>query len=190
VTERKTRRLPRLSFLLALGAFLLSGPAIAAEDGGTSTATESSGQDLTSKQKTDYVSETVVQIEEAMMSVLGMMEQAQDNKDVIWLNCLTEKYGLLKGLQKVAQDAEFGLAEAITRENVDLEEFNFRKAFIAREQSATVTAEADACVGQVGTSFPGQTRVVTRYDGPGEADQDFGAAAGGNTRPPDASPLD
>jgi hypothetical protein len=178
--------------LLALGVAigLFVGAPAYAQDTEAASGAEISGADLTSKQKMEFALETVDQLDTAKTQVLQMIEDAQKNKDVILLNCLNERLGLLKGLHKVAVDAKDGLAEAIARENVDLEEHNFRKAYIARDQGVTVAAEAEACIGQVGTSFPGKTRVIPKYDGPGEADSDFGAAAGGNTRPPDASPLD
>jgi len=180
-------------WIAAVGAAALLGlamPAVA-QDGepGTATAEEITGAGLTEKQKTDFVEATVEQLDEAKSRVLGMIEEAQKANDIILLNCLNEKLGLLKGLHKVAVDAEDGLAEAVARENADLQEHNFRKSFIAREQGETVAAEADACLGQVGTSFPGQTRVVVRFDGDPVADPDFGAAEGGNSRPPDASPT-
>lgn len=177
------------AFVVAVG-LLVGTPALAQDDDGATSGVEISGAELTSKQKMEFAQQTVDEIDAAKTHVLRMIEEAQKNKDVILLNCLNERLGLLKGLHKVAVDAEDGLGEAIARENVDLEEHNFRKAYIARDQGMTVAAEAEACIGQVGTSFPGQTRVIPKYDGPGEADSDFGAAEGGNTRPPDASPLD
>ena len=174
---------------IAVGV-LMAGAAYGQETEAGATGVEISGDDLTSKQKMEFAQETVDQLDAAKTLVLQMIEEAQKNKDVILLNCLNERLGLLKGLHKVGVDAKDGLAEAIARENVDLEEHNFRKAYIARDQGMAVAAEAEACIGQVGTSFPGRTVVVPKYDGPGEADSDFGAAAGGNTRPPDASPLD
>jgi len=172
---------------LAVAASLaLALPAVAQEP----TSAEIMGSDLSAKQKDEFASTTVEELDVSMATVLRMIEEATGNNDVILLNCLNEKLGLLKGLHKVAQDAKFGLAEAVARENADLQEHNFRKAYIAREQGQAVTAEAGACIGQVGTSFPGQTRVVVRFDGSDSADTDFGAADGGGTRPPDSSPVE
>jgi hypothetical protein len=145
---------------------------------------------LTDKQKLEWADVTVTLLDGSKIAVLDMIEDAQKNNDIILLNCLNEKLGMLKPLSIAAVDARDGLAEAVARENADLVEHNFRKSYISREQGEIFAAEAEACIGQVGTSFPGQTRVIPKYDGPGEADTDFGAASGGNTRPPDASALD
>ena len=184
-----------ISAALAL-AFLLIGasvPSVVSAQAGSAdgpTSSEISGHDLSSPQKNTLAEKTAAELDGRVKRVLKMIEDASKKKDVILLNCLNDKLLSLRGLHKVSVDAEHGLAEAIARENVDLEEHNFRKVFIARDQGQIVAAEADACVGQVGTSFPGQTQVVMKYDGTSEADDDFGAAPGGNTRPPDASPID
>jgi hypothetical protein len=161
-------------------------PAVAAE----TTDADIMGSDLNSKQKEDFAREAVDELGGSLDLILGMIEVASETNDVILLNCLNEKLGLLRGLHKVAQDAKFGLAESVARENADLQEHNFRKAFIALEQGQAITAEAEACIGQVGTSFPGQTRVVVRFDGAESADTGFGKAGGGYPRPPDSSPVD
>jgi len=165
---------------------------VSAQEGASDspTSTEISGHDLSSPQKKTIADKTSAELDGRVKRVLKLIEDASKKKDIILLNCLNDKLLALRGLHKVAVDAQHGLAEAIARENVDLEEHNFRKVFIARDQGQIVAAEADACVGQVGTSFPGQTQVVMKYDGTTEADDDFGAAPGGNTRPPDASPID
>ncbi len=184
-----------LSGVLGL-VLLLSGvaspTAASAEDegAGSLTSSEISGHDLSGPQKNTLAEKTAAELDGRVKRVVKMIEDASKKKDIILLNCLNDKLLSLRGLHKVAVDAQHGLGEAIARENVDLEEHNFRKVFIARDQGKIVAAEADACVGQVGTSFPGQTQVVMKYDGTTEADDDFGAAPGGNTRPPDASPID
>jgi len=160
------------------------------EDEGSPTSSEISGHDLSGPQKNTLAEKTSAELDGRVKRVVKMIEDASKKKDIILLNCLNDKLLALRGLHKVSVDAQHGLGEAIARENVDLEEHNFRKVFIARDQGKIVAAEADACVGQVGTSFPGQTQVVMKYDGTTEADDDFGAAPGGNTRPPDASPID
>jgi len=182
---------PYAAFGVALLLLAFPGITTAQESSeATPTSSELSGQDLSTSQKTTFADKTSAELDGRVKRTLKMIEEASKNKDIILLNCLNDKLLSLRGLQKVAVDARDGLAEAIARENVDLEEHNFRKLYIARDQGQVVAAEAEACVGQVGTSFPGQTQVVMKYDGETEADEDFGAAPGGNTRPPDASPID
>ncbi len=149
-----------------------------------------SGQDLSAREKQDFAQQAVQDLESTTNRILRLIEDAQRKKDVVLLNCLNDKLGALRGLLKVAGDSRLNLAEAAARENLDLQEHNFRKLYIARQQALTVTSEADACVGQVGIVTAGQTRVVVSVDGGEQSgDSGYGAASGGSSRPPDASPF-
>jgi hypothetical protein len=163
------------------------GLASAEEAGGTAvTADEMSGRNLTLKQKKEFATRTVADLEGSVRKVLKMIEDAQKANDLILLNCLNDKLGLLRGAQKASSDSEFNLSEAAARENADLVEHNFKKLYIARDQGMTLAAEAEACVGQVG-SFPGQSRMVVNVEGGGSEDSDYGVAASSTTRPEPSS---
>jgi len=151
---------------------------------------EISGQSMSAREKQEFANQAVQGLEATTNRVLRLIEDAQKKKDVVLLNCLNDKLGALRGLLKVAGDSRLNLAEATARENLDLQEHNFRKLFIAKQQALTVTSEADACVGQVGIVTAGQTRVVVSVDGgdPG-ADTGYGSSPSGSSRPPDASPF-
>ncbi len=151
---------------------------------------EISGQSMSPREKQSFANEAVQGLEATTSRILRLIEDAQKKKDVVLLNCLNDKLGALRGLLKVAGDSRLNLAEAAARENLDLQEHNFRKLFIAKQQALTVTSEADACVGQVGIVTAGQTRVVVTVEGgdPG-AEGGYGSSPGGSSRPPDASPF-
>jgi hypothetical protein len=151
---------------------------------------EISGRNLSSRERQDFSNGVVQDLEATTNRILRLIEEAQKKKDVVLLNCLNDKLGALRGLLKVAGDSRLNLAEAAARENLDLQEHNFKKLFISKQQAQTVTSEADACVGQVGIVTAGQTRVVVSVEGgdPG-ADSGYGASSGGSSRPPDSSPF-
>lgn len=168
-------------------SFVLVGAAVAEEEAaGSATSEEMSGRDLTLKQKKEFGTRAVGELEGSVRKLLKMIEDAQKANDLILLNCLNDKLGLLRGAQKAASDSEFNLSEAAARENADLVEHNFRKLYIAREQGLTLAAEAEACVGQVG-SFPGQTRMVVNVEGGDSEDSDYGVASSSTTRPTPSS---
>ena len=149
-----------------------------------------SGSNMSPREKQDFAQAAVDDLEATTNRILRLIEEAQRKKDVVLLNCLNDKLGALRGLLKVAGDSRLNLAEAAARENLDLQEHNFRKLFIAKKQALMVTSEADACVGQVGIVTAGQTRVVVSVEGGDSgADSGYGASAGGSSRPPDASPF-
>ena len=124
-----------------------------------------SGRNMSAREKQDFAQSAVQDLETTTNRILRLIEEAQKKKDVVLLNCLNDKLGALRGLLKVAGDSKLNLAEAAARENLDLQEHNFRKLFIAKQQALTVTSEADACVGQVGIVTAGQTRVVVLWKG-------------------------
>ena len=164
-------------------SFGLATPALAQDEPATpATSDEMSGRNLTVKQKKEFGTKAVGELEGSVRKLLKMIEDAQKANDLILLNCLNDKLGLLRGAQKAASDSEFNLSEAAARENADLVEHNFRKLYIAREQGLTLAAEAEACVGQVG-SVPGQTRMVVNVDGGDSEDSDYGVASSSTTRP-------
>ena len=186
-----------LAMSAALGLTLSASASFAAEEGAdaarladSSEEGELSGRSMGSREKQDFAQAAVQELEATTNRILRLIEEAQKKKDVVLLNCLNDKLGALRGLLKVAGDSRLNLAEAAARENLDLQEHNFRKLFIAKKQALTVTSEADACVGQVGIVTAGQTRVVVSVEGgaPG-ADSGYGASSGGSSRPPDSSPF-
>ena len=179
-----------LSLIAASGLVLaLGAPALAEEDPAASGA-ELSGKNLTTKQKKDFATATTEGIDGAVRKLLKAIEEAQKRNDVILLNCLNEKLGLLRGAQKAASDAEFELSQAVALENEDLVEHNFHRLHLAREQGDGIAALAEACRGQVGSSFPGQTRVVVNVEGGDSADNGYGLASETSTRTRDSSPTD
>ena len=163
-----------------------------------------SGSSLTAKEKQAFAEKAVSELDGATRKALRMIEEAQKAKNVMLLNCLNEKLAALRGLLKVGEDAEFDLSEAIARENADLQQHNFRKVFIARNQGLTVAAEADACVGASAGAMGGGTKVVVTIaaesgegglsdaggpPGPNGEPPSSGADAG-SAVPPDTSPGD
>jgi len=190
-------RLPNLVMTIALGIALGAVEVQAAEEASEpaepaalSDEGEISGQNMSSREKQDFAQGALQELEGTTNRILRLIEEAQKKKDVVLLNCLNDKLGALRGLLKVAGDSRLNLAEAAARENLDLQEHNFRKLFIAKKQALTVTSEADACVGQVGIVTAGQTRVVVSVEGgDAGADSGYGASSGGSSRPPDSSPF-
>lgn len=184
-----------VSFCLAAGLVLLgvATPAWSQSDevqAEASSDDELSGATLSPKQKVDFASRVAKELRTSLNKVLNLVQRASGQKDVIKLNCLNDKLVSIRALLKVAEQSSVNLAEAVARENLDLQEHNYRKVYIAQQQGVTVAAEADACVGQVGLVSSGQTRVVVNVEGGStEGDVSFGAAASGSSRPPDASPF-
>jgi hypothetical protein len=154
-------------------ALLLAGitPREAAAQAGTppsqgATATAQAGaggksapvKGLTDQEKIEKASEHVVKMKASMKAVLRRVEDARNEKDVVKLNCVNEKLTQVKGLLKVAEQADVALSEAIARkdESADTE---FQKISMARTKIEQLRGEADQCIGQLAYVVDSETSV-------------------------------
>ena len=147
------------------------------------------GRKLSPQEKETSAGTLAGEVDGAEAYVFGLVQGAKTKKDIILFNCLNQKLSDLRGLQKVAQDSKGGLAEAVLRENVDLQEFNYQKVFIAASQARTMRAEADACQGGSTLAMAGGVKVIVTVAGDKEGEAMFGASSGGSSRGPDATPV-
>jgi hypothetical protein len=136
-------------------------------------------------------------LRKAVDDILVRVTEAQRRSDLILLNCLNEKLPLVRGLLLIAEDGALNLREAIARENLDLQEHNFRKVAVAEDQARTLLIQVDGCVGDGRSNRDGVTELEAYLDGAAlgpqwlrqvEADEDFGPPVQSSTRPPDSSP--
>jgi hypothetical protein len=161
----------------------------AADETVTAGTREFSGVGLSPQQKLSFAQTTASALDGTIQRILGLVTEAQQRKDVVLLNCLNDKLIALRGLLKVAEDGKLNLQEAIARENLDLQEHNYRKVAIADDQARLIMAEADACVGDLGYSQSGETIVSVTVEGQNQSgDEDFGTPSDSSTRPADSSP--
>ena len=165
--------------------------ALAVEDGPEEATgmRDFSGAELSPQQKLSFAQSTAADLQTTINKILALVTEAQQRKDVILLNCLNDKLIGLRGLLKVAEDGKLNLQEAIARENLDLQEHNYRKVAIAEDQARLITAEAEACAGAAGYSDAAGTIVSVTVEGQstGGADE-FGTPNDSATRPADSSP--
>ncbi|HUL59160.1 MAG TPA: hypothetical protein VLU43_07795, partial [Anaeromyxobacteraceae bacterium] len=103
---------------------------------------------LSDAEKLEKSAEHLARMKAAMKLVLVRVEEARYEKDVVKLNCVNEKLAQIKGLLKVAEQADISLHEAISSsdEGADSE---FAKIGIARTKVETLRGEAEQCIGQL-----------------------------------------
>jgi hypothetical protein len=116
------------------------------------------GKVLTDAEKVDKASEHVVKMKGAMKGVLKRVEDARNEKDVVKLNCVNEKLTQVKGLLKVAEQADVALSEAIARKD-DSADTEFLKISMARAKIDQLRSEADQCIGQLAYVVDSETTV-------------------------------
>ena len=122
--------------------------------------------------KLEASAEHVARMKTALKQVLGRVEEARNEKDVVKLNCVNEKLTQIKALLKVAEQADVALHEAIANRDAGADS-EFSKIAIARTKVDGLRAESEQCIGAA--------RVHRRRedDGRGAAAGPAGAGGGG-----------
>ncbi|WP_242394367.1 hypothetical protein [Anaeromyxobacter oryzisoli] len=103
---------------------------------------------LSDKQKLERASENLDRMKAALRQVLGRVEEARNEKDVVKLNCVNEKLTQIKALLKVAEQADIALREAIAMNDAG-SDAEYSKVGIARTKVDALRGDADQCIGQL-----------------------------------------
>jgi hypothetical protein len=119
---------------------LLASPASAQLSAGQKVGTDAD--------KLEASADHIARMKAALKQVLGRVEEARNEKDVVKLNCANEKLTQIKALLKVAEQADIALHEAISSRDAGAES-ELSKVAIARAKIDGLRAEADQCIGQL-----------------------------------------
>ena len=115
----------------------------------SASAQLSTGQKVTSDaEKLEASADHVARMKAALKQVLGRVEEARNEKDIVKLNCVNEKLTQIKSLLKVAEQADISLHEAISSRDPGAES-EFSKVAIARAKIDALRGESDQCIGQL-----------------------------------------
>jgi len=103
---------------------------------------------MTDAQKLEKSAESLEHMKAALKGVLAKVEEARSEKDVVKLNCVNEKLTQVKGLIKVAEQADISLHEALTSRD-PAADGEYAKIGIARSKIDALKGDADQCIGQL-----------------------------------------
>jgi hypothetical protein len=188
----KTPKLLLTTMFVASTVFAQGSPPAAAPEG-------ASGQvDISVKQRPTLTpDEMVAQAKEYfknMQDVLKRVQQLQDQskrqKDIIRLNCITDKLVQARVNLNIAEQSMAALQESIARADEGGRTHEFTRLTIVNQKVLVLGAEAENCIGE-DLSFVGATRVDVEVD-PNipQADPTQPPAPGVDVeRPDEASPL-
>ncbi len=151
---------------------------------------------LTDAEKLEKSAEHLARMKAAMKQVLSRVEEARNEKDVVKLNCVNEKLTQIKGLLKVAEQADISLHEAVSS-NDEGADSEYAKIGIARTKVEGLRSDSDQCIGQLAYIVDEKTTVEVQQpsDLPGRSE--WGRSRWSNQpwgtsppviRPPPASP--
>jgi len=106
----------------------------------------------------DKADKDIVDMRQVLKQVLQRVADARAENDIVKLNCVNEKLVQIKGLLKVAEQADIGLQEDVARKDSGAEAES-EKIGIARNKVDQMRAETEECVGQLAYVVDEATRV-------------------------------
>lgn len=175
------------SLLLPL-LLTLAGPAHAATPGISGQLEQSST--TSPKEKVEFARSAIEEISASVKTVEKLLEQAQKDKNVEHIECLTRKLTPLRALYEVSRQSSNTMQESLAASDNIHADQEFRKIAVALTKARDFLAEAQACVGDSGIRR-GESSVSvneTLESLVGMEDIETEPGDGGFTDPPDPSP--
>ncbi len=106
-------------------------------------------QKLTSdSDRLEAAADHLARMKAALKQVLGRVEEARNEKDVVKLNCVNEKLTQIKALLKVAEQSDVALHEAVANRDPSADA-ELSKVAIARAKIDALRGESEQCIGQL-----------------------------------------
>jgi hypothetical protein len=136
-----------------------------------STATPGAPADASVKQRPTLTPEEMVnqsrEYAKSMADVLKriqtLQDQAKREKDIIRLNCVTDKVVQVRVNMSIAEQSMASLQEAVTRADEGERTHEFTRLTIVNQKVQVLGAEAENCIGE-DLSFVGATKVDIEID--------------------------
>ena len=114
---------------------------------------------IPSAKKVELADQGLKTIRKTVNRVAGRSDEARVEKDVNKLNCLNVQLTPMKGLSKVASQANDALLDAVSKKDSATANTQFSRVMIARDKVVRMGGEADICLGQLAYLVDGQTSV-------------------------------
>lgn len=145
-----------------------SAPALALPSAGM---TPDSASRVPDPKKLEISEQSLKTIRKTVDRVAGRSEEARSEKDIGKLNCLTAQLTQMRGLAKVATQANEALVDAVGKKDGATANTQFARVVIATDKVVRMGGEADICLGQMAYLANGQTSVEVEQP-PGLPGQD------------------
>jgi hypothetical protein len=123
---------------------------------------------------------------EVLQRIEGQQDQAKKEKDIIRLNCLTDKLVQAKVNINIADTAIVSLEDAVRRRDEGASLYEYTRVTIVHQKAQVLENEAQQCVGE-DLSYVGATRVDVEVDPNVRTDDP--TAPGADSTPVDRPPV-
>jgi hypothetical protein len=140
---------------------LLAFPVVAQDVQGVMSLEEV--RKLTNSEKIDMSKKLMSEMKSELSKVLGILANANKEKDVMKINAVNRSLQSIKGLLRIAEQAEMAMQEAIASGEQDTAAHEFHKIFIAHMKIQELSLEAEQSVGQAAFDV-GSTTVEVQID--------------------------
>jgi len=142
------------------------------------------------KEKMDFAASAVAEMASGEKTVRKLLEQAQKEGESATskVQCLNNKLASIRALQEVSNGANSAMQESLAANQNELADFHFRKIAVAVTKVRQFVAEAEACMGQNGTTG-GTESVDVSGDTLAENVDDYFYDIGDDIPAPDATPF-
>jgi hypothetical protein len=103
------------------------------------------------------------QMSSAEARISGLQKRAQNKKDMVMVNCASDKLLQVRGYAAVGAAAMSGIEAAIQQHDAVTRSHNFDRATIVYQKVLVLGTEAEGCVGE-DVNYVGATRVDVEID--------------------------
>jgi hypothetical protein len=121
--------------------------------------TPDSAAKIPDAKKVELADQNVKTIRKTVDRVAARSDDARREKDVGKLNCLNAQLTQMRGLAKVATQANEALVDAVSKKDSATANSQFSRVMIASDKVSRMGGEADVCLGQLAFLMDGKTSV-------------------------------
>ena len=118
---------------------------------------------LTAEEMVNQSREYGKNMNEVLKRIQVLQDQAKREKDIIRLNCVTDKVVQVRVNISIAEQSMAALQEAVTRADEGERTHEFTRLTIVNQKVLVLGAEAENCIGE-DLSFVGATRIDVEVD--------------------------
>jgi hypothetical protein len=118
---------------------------------------------LTPEEMVNQSKEYAKNMNDVLKRIQVLQDQAKREKDIIRLNCVTDKVVQVRVNISIAEQSMASLQEAVTRADEGERTHEFTRLTIVNQKVLVLGAEAENCIGE-DLSFVGATRVDVEID--------------------------
>jgi hypothetical protein len=147
------------------------------------------GAQLTPEEMLRYMDEGIETMNAGVEAVGKMLEVAEREKEIIKVQCLSNKLTQLRAFANVGTSIQQHVKDALAENDPEQSSFHLRQFVVLMSRYSELRAQADACVGPGSGTKTGNVQVEVTDAGMGVEDETEGAEHDGEfgDNPPDTS---